>query len=193
MSLATAAIQLPVQLPRVWATQGSLATMRPLEAAVNHIQRRLPPTQKVGNLHQMPDPQPATEAQPAPAEETVNTYAFYRKHTENMLRRYLYASMQVGRSPDLLGESVGRGWVSSRKVSTFEDALIFVLDIERCLKRLPPLDRQMISRILIQEYTQAETAVILGISIRSIYTKLPQAIDRLTEALVDADLLTLPN
>lgn len=25
--------------------------------------------------------------------------AFYRKHTERILRRYLYASMQVGRAP----------------------------------------------------------------------------------------------
>ena len=53
--------------------------------------------------------------------------------------------------------------------------------------------RQMISRILLQEYTQAETAVLLGISVRTIYIKLPQAIDRLTESLVESDLLTLPN
>jgi hypothetical protein len=30
--------------------------------------------------------------------------AFYRKHTEKMLRRYLYASMQVGRAPSILGD-----------------------------------------------------------------------------------------
>ena len=80
-----------------------------------------------------------------PARRPVATYAFYRKHTENLLRRYLYASMQVGRSPDLLGESVGRGWVSSRPVRTFEDALIFVLDVERCLNRLTFLDRQIVT------------------------------------------------
>ena len=91
------------------------------------------------------------------------------------------------------GESVGRGWVSSRRVRTFEDALIFVLDVERCLKKLTNLDRQMISRVLLQEYTQAETAVLLGVSVRTICTKLPQAIDRLTESLVESDLLTLPN
>jgi hypothetical protein len=34
--------------------------------------------------------------------------AFYRKHTERMLRRYLYASMQVGRAPSILGDPVGR-------------------------------------------------------------------------------------
>ena len=62
-------------------------------------------------------------------EQTLATWAFYRKHTERMLRQYLHASMQVGRSPELLDRSVGRGWVSSRKVKTFEDAVIFVLDM----------------------------------------------------------------
>lgn len=56
--------------------------------------------------------------------------AFYRKHTEKMLRRYLYASMLVGRAPAILGEPVARGWVSSRPVKTFEDAVIFVLDVD---------------------------------------------------------------
>jgi DNA-directed RNA polymerase specialized sigma24 family protein len=93
----------------------------------------------------------------------------------------------------LLGESVGRGWVSSRKVRTFEDALIFVLDVERCLKRLTTLDQQIISRVILQEYTQAETAVFLHLSVRTVYNKLPEAIDRLTECLVEADLLVLPD
>jgi hypothetical protein len=57
-------------------------------------------------------------------------WRFFRKHTERMLRRYLYSSMQVCRSPSILGDSVGRGWVSSRRVRTFEDAVIFVLDVE---------------------------------------------------------------
>lgn len=33
-------------------------------------------------------------AERAPAAEPAVTLAFYRKHTENMLRRYLYASMR---------------------------------------------------------------------------------------------------
>src|SRR4051794_27254384 len=72
--------------------------------------------------------------------------AFYRKHTEGMLRRYLYASMMVGRTPEMLGDSVGRGWVSSRPVRTFEDAVIFVLDVEGCLKKLNALDRRLLTR-----------------------------------------------
>jgi hypothetical protein len=119
--------------------------------------------------------------------------AFLRKHTERMLRRYLYASMQVGRSPSILGDPVGRGWVSSRRVRTFEDAVIFVLDVERCLDRLGSLDRAMLSRIVLQEYTQAEAAVLLGMSPRTISYKFPLALDRLTEQLLENGLLILPH
>jgi hypothetical protein len=123
----------------------------------------------------------------------VVSLAFYRKHTEKMLRRYLYASMQVGRAPSILGDPIARGWVSSRPVRTFEDAVIFVLDIENCLNQLGSLDRHMLFRIVIQEYTQAETASLLGMSVRTVSYKFPQAIDRLTEKLLEAGLLVLPH
>jgi hypothetical protein len=120
------------------------------------------------------------------------TTAFYRKHTESMLRRYLYASMQVGRAPSILSDPVARGWASSRPVRTFEDAVIFVLDVEKCLEQLSPLDRQMLSRIVLQEYTQAEAATMLGMSVRAMSYKFPLALDRLTEKLLRAGLLVLP-
>jgi hypothetical protein len=129
----------------------------------------------------------------APASDPPIALAFFRKHTERMLRRYLYASMQVGRSPSILGDPVGRGWVSSRRVRTFEDAIIFVLDVERCLDRLSSLDRAMLSRIVLQEYTQAEAAVLLGMSPRTISYKFPVALDRLTEQLLEKELLILPH
>jgi DNA-directed RNA polymerase specialized sigma24 family protein len=101
--------------------------------------------------------------------------------------------MQVGRTPAILGESVGRGWCSSRPIRTFEDAVIFVLDMESCLDRLEELDRQMLYRVVLQEYTQAEAATLLGMSVRTICTKLPQAVDRLTGKLLEAGLLVLPD
>ena len=84
-----------------------------------------------------PKPQPAPAiSSNARTPEPDASLAFYRKHTESLLRRYLYASMQVGRAPSLLADSVGRGWVSSRPVRSFEDAVIFVLDVESCLSKL---------------------------------------------------------
>jgi DNA-directed RNA polymerase specialized sigma24 family protein len=101
--------------------------------------------------------------------------------------------MQVGRAPSLLSDPVSRGWASSRRIRTFEDAVIFVLDIEKCISQLGSLDREILSRIVLQEYTQAETAVLLGMAIRTISYKYPLAVDRLTEKLLAASLLILPH
>jgi DNA-directed RNA polymerase specialized sigma24 family protein len=99
--------------------------------------------------------------------------------------------MQVGRAPSILMDPVGRGWASSRPVRTFEDAVIFVLDIERCLEKLESFDRELLSRVVLQEYTQAEAAVLLGMSVRSISNRFPLALDRLTEKVLEAGLLVL--
>lgn len=109
-----------------------------------------------------------------------------------MLRRYLYASMQVGRAPSILSEPIARGWASSWPVRTFEDAVIFVLDIEKCLDQLGELDRQLLSRIVLQEYTQPEAATLLGMGTRTVSYKFPQALDRLTQKLLKSGLLVLP-
>jgi hypothetical protein len=130
----------------------------------------------------------ATKRQPKPAENL----AFYRKHTESLLRRYLYASMQVGRAPSILNDPVSRGWASSRPVRTFEDAMIFVLDIEGCLAELGSLDREILGRVVLQEYTQAEAAVLLGMSVRTISNRFPLALDRLTEKVLEAGVLVIP-
>jgi len=140
-----------------------------------------------------PKPVAAPASSPnARTPEPDASLAFYRKHTESLLRRYLYASMQVGRAPALLADSVGRGWVSSRPVRSFEDAVIFVLDVESCLNKLGSLDRMILSRVVLQEYTQVEAAVLLGMAVRTISYKFPRALDRLTELLLDAGILVLP-
>ncbi|MBS1802614.1 MAG: hypothetical protein JST28_04575 [Acidobacteria bacterium] len=118
--------------------------------------------------------------------------AFYRKHTEKMLQRYLYASMLVGRAPAMLSEPIARGWATCRRVKTFEDAVIFVLDMERCFKRLEEGDQALLGRIALQEYTHAEAADLLGVSARAISYKYPLALDRLTKLLLKAGLLILP-
>lgn len=163
-----------LQLPVVWGAA------EPLHE-VNPGRREQETTRKM----------PGGKAQPRTASEPLVSYGFYRKHTESMLRRYLYASMQVGRTPSILADPVGRGWVSSRPIRTFEDAVIFVLDVERCLAKLSSLDRMLLSRIVLQEYTQAEAATLIGMSPRTVAYKFPKALDRLTELLLESDLLIL--
>ena len=115
--------------------------------------------------------------------------AFYRKHTESLLRRYLYVSMQVGRTPSVMHEPMERGNVSSRRLRTFEDAVVFVLDVEACMGKLSALERLILNRMVLQEYTQSETAALLGMSVRAVSYKLPIALDRMTETLLEYGLL----
>jgi hypothetical protein len=136
---------------------------------------------------------PPRAVEPPEANKKVEAgMAFYRKHTEGLLRRYMQASMLVGRAPCFLGDPVGRGWVSSRPVRSFEDAVIFVLDIESCLNKLGWLDREIISRVVLQEYTHAEAAVVIGVGGRTMTYRVPLALDRLTEKVLEAGLLLLP-
>src|SRR5215475_12094775 len=102
-----------------------------------------------------------TEPIPA-AEPTVGGIAFYRRRTELLLRRYMLVSLQTGRVPSVIGNCVFRGKASSYRMHNFEDMVIFLFDIEKCLKRLDPFGRELVAHIALQEYTQEETAELIG-------------------------------
>ena len=118
--------------------------------------------------------------------------AFYRKYTEGMLRRYMYRSMEIGRVPSLLGDFSFRGRSSNRKAYTFEGSVIFVYDVERCLARLNRLERELVGRIALQEYTLAETAALTGMSVRTVVRRYSEALDRLTQVFLRLELLQVP-
>jgi DNA-directed RNA polymerase specialized sigma24 family protein len=46
---------------------------------------------------------------------------------------------------------------------------------------------------VLQDYTQEEAALMLGMGIRTVGYRFPLALDRLTEKLLEADLLVLPH
>jgi hypothetical protein len=119
--------------------------------------------------------------------------AFYRRHTESLLRRYLLASMLVGRSPALFQEHIVRGYSSNRPVHSFEDCVIFVIDVEKALSQVSALDRLLLNRLVLQEYTIPETALLLNKSQRIIGLRLADALDRLTGILIDNGTLKIPN
>ncbi len=119
----------------------------------------------------------------------ISSLAFYRRYTELLLRRYMQVSMRMGRVPSILGNCMFRGKVSSYRIHTFEDAVIFVYDIEKCLKQLDAEDTELIARIALQEYTQAEAAELTGQSLRSVVRKYGEAVDGLTKMFLDKNLL----
>ena len=117
--------------------------------------------------------------------------AFYRKYTEAMLRRYVRLSLTVGRMPALLGHDAFRGKMSTYRVASFEDSVIFVYDVEKCLKKLDGFSQELIRRIALQEYTQGEAAGLLRVSLRTIVRRYGEAIDALTHIFLENRLLNV--
>jgi hypothetical protein len=113
----------------------------------------------------------------------------YHDRTIALLRRYFRMSLEIGRMPSVLGREVFRARVTSYRVSTFEDAVIFVHDVERCLEGLEALPRQLIARVILQDHTQEEAATLLGCSRMTVYRLLPGALDDLSAIFLRAELL----
>jgi len=170
----------------------SAALEFPAFARAAAVQRRSLPARMTGTGPSLavPDTYPPTATDlPAP----VTSLAFYRKHTEILLRRYLYASVLVCRAPSVLTEPLNRGFSSSRRIETFEDCVIFVLDMEKCLARLPAFDCEIINRIVLQEYSHSEAALLVNRSERMVCARLARALDQLTEILLDTGILRIPH
>jgi hypothetical protein len=133
----------------------------------------------------------ALDALPEVREErrTAPEVAFYRKYTEGLLRRYMRLSMESGRVPSLLGREMFRGNVTNYTVHGFDDVVIFVHDVERCLAMLDEGQKHLIRRIGLQEFTQEETASLLGLPLRSVHRRYADALDELTEIFLERKLL----
>jgi hypothetical protein len=157
-----ATISNALKLRRVWAVADKAAAA---------------PPQMVPEVLEEVDEKPAVEL------------AFYRKYTEAMLRRYLRISIQAGRVPSLLGRELFRGNVTSYRVHSFEDGVIFCFDVEKRLGRLTVMNQQLIKRIGLQEYTQGEAAGMLGLSLRNCIRQYGYALDQLTEMFLEAGML----
>lgn len=113
----------------------------------------------------------------------------YRARTTALLRKYCRMSLELGRVPSLLGREFFRSRVTSYSMHNFEDVVIFVHDVERCLEKLDPMSQALIVKVAMQEYTQGEAARLLGYNPRTVVRKYPEALDRLSSILLDADLL----
>lgn len=113
----------------------------------------------------------------------------YRARTVAMLRRYLRYSLDTGRVPSILGGQYFRSGVTSYGMTTFEDRVIFVHDMEICLDKLGELSRQVIARYVLQEHTCRETARLLHCAERTIRRSIPLALDQFSEILLSVGLL----
>jgi hypothetical protein len=120
-------------------------------------------------------------------DESERARRIYRGRTVAMLRRYMRYSMETGRLPSILGREFFRAKVTSYTVVTFEDRVIFVLDMEKCLERLDEFSRQLIARHILQEHDRWTTARLLGCNEKTIRRLTP--LDVLAEILLDVGLM----
>ncbi len=115
--------------------------------------------------------------------------AFYRRHSEALLRRYLVTSMEIGRAPCVLGNVVFRGRISSYRVQSFEDRIIFIFDVEKCLKRLDRVSREVVAHVALEDYSPQEAATLMRESARSVARIYSEALDRLTRLFLEIGLM----
>jgi hypothetical protein len=113
----------------------------------------------------------------------------YRERTIAMLKRYLRISVEVGRLPSLLGRELFRSKVTSYRMSSFEDAVIFVHDVERALDQLDNFGKDLVAVIIFHDYSQDEAAEVLRCARRTVCREFPEAIDKVSELFLDGGLL----
>jgi hypothetical protein len=161
-----------VVLSQVWA----VADRDDREQACNALRRDAVVDPQVG----------AHRAKPVAVKDGI---AFYRKYTEGMLRRYLQLSMAGGRVSSLLRRRVFGGEVTNYSVQNFEGVSIFCVDVELCLKKLTPMERALLKRIAVQQYSFVESAASFGLSLRSCKQRYYEAVDRLTSIFLETRIL----
>jgi DNA-directed RNA polymerase specialized sigma24 family protein len=113
----------------------------------------------------------------------------YRDRTVALLRRYARASVEVGRLPSLLGRECFRAKVSSYPMSSFEDVVIFVHDMDRVLHRLNPFQQRLIAMNVLEEYSLREVARLLVCPLRTVEREVPDALDTLSRAFLESGLI----
>jgi hypothetical protein len=113
----------------------------------------------------------------------------YRKRTIALLRKYLRYSLETGRLPSILGSEFFRSHVTSYSVTTFEDRVVFVHDVEVCLQRLDEFARKIIGCVVLQEHHYDSAARRLHCSRRTIERGLFTALDELSEQFLAVGML----
>jgi len=113
----------------------------------------------------------------------------YRDRTTALLWRYMRLAVEIGRLPSLLGREFFRARVSPYSVQTFENTVIFVHDVECCLRLLDPADRILIAMLSLEQRAQEEVARSLRCTQRTIGRRYADALDRLSEIFLQREIL----
>lgn len=108
----------------------------------------------------------------------------YRYETAALLQKFWAMSLDLGRLPSVLGGELFRSKVTSYRITSFEDLVIFVIDFSTCFNRLSDAAQRFIALHSFQEHTKEEAAARMGCDVRNARRIYCDALDELTEILL---------
>lgn len=106
-----------------------------------------------------------------------------------LLRRFFRTSLLLGRMPSVIGGDRFRSQFRSRPSRAFEDAVLFVCDVERCLRSLEPFDQRILALCIFEDRSEWETARLFGHPQAHISRRLGEVLDLLHETFCRLGLL----
>jgi hypothetical protein len=126
----------------------------------------------------------------APTERSLDPeLSLYRDYTIGMLRRYFRMSIELGRLPSILGREFFRAKVTSYRVNSFEDVVILVHDVEKCISLLDDFSQQLIARVVLEEHTHEEAALVMRCARKTVSRLMPEALDQLSDIFLRKGIL----
>ena len=90
----------------------------------------------------------------------------------------------------MLGGMGFRARISSYPLHTFEDAVIFVFDVERCLGELDKYEYEVLARVILRGEHSEQAAREIHCTSRSVYRTLPETLDKLTKKFLRREILS---
>lgn len=115
--------------------------------------------------------------------------SYERMRTMALLHRFFRTALLLGRMPSLLGREIFRTRAQSQPATAFEDAVLFVCDVERCLRALEPGDQRLVAFCILEDRSEWEAARRLHRSQSDISRQLGRVLDLLHETFCRLGLL----
>ena len=117
--------------------------------------------------------------------------SFERMRTMALLHRFCRTSLMVGRMPSLLGREIfpARRPAGGRPSHAFENAVLFVCDVQRCLESLDPFDQRLIALCVLEDRSEWEAARCFHRNQTQISRRLGEVLDLLHETFCRLGLL----
>lgn len=115
--------------------------------------------------------------------------SYERTRTMGLLHRFFRESMIVGRMPSILGREIFRARQDGRQPRAFEDAVVFLCDVERCLRQLNQLEQRLIAFCVLEDHSEWEAARAFHTNQAYVSRRLKRALDFLHEMFCRDGLL----